>query len=847
MDKLSLLILSLSVATAVQAQRVSHDFHNVTMPEALHLLDGKTSRYTINFIYNDLEDFRVTANVKNQSVPSAIRQLIGFYPITMTMPSDSIISVECIQKTGLRYKGRIVDEHGLPAEFANIALLSPADSTVLAGGVSNADGYFVIPCEQPRVIARVTYVGYKPLSLTVGSTDIGIMRLQPVATTVKGVVVKGNRPQYKMVSGGVEVTVENTLLARQADMLNMLAQLPRVAVNGQKIELFGKGSPLVYINNKRVVDNEEIQRLRPDDIKSVAVITSPGAEYSSEVESVIRIRTKSRSADGFSIRAVEKLRYNKWLTDLEQFTATYQTKKLELTNTVYTMYSRGDEDNLLKTDLMTGGNKYRNTQRSVYNISNRPVNEYFATDYAINDSNSIGASYRYYGTLRYRSHNDDSYDVFENDIMQGTINKTGFSGNTTRLHNAELYYAGKIGKANIDLNATYYTVSTDRRDTAHETSAELDNQDINSNSRQNSTMWATKLVAAMPLWRGTMQAGTELSRTHSHGTFDNREQLVEPSNTDIREKNIAAFAQYELSCGAWKADFGLRYENITRDYFSFGIRQTEASRKYSNLFPNLSLSWHRRNLYLQLAVSEKTHRPSYSQLRNFKQYDNRYLYEGGNPELQPEKVLNIETNISYKWLYASICYKYIDDVMEWTKYVYPNQNYAYSTSLNFGHKQLLYASLSLSPQFGIYRPMLKLGYNQQFFDTRKYGARKALDRPHLSCFLNNRFAIGTLGAALSFNGRTGGGDGFLMYRANCVVNLQLDKSFADRQWTIFLSANDIFKTSRERWTMYGIDTESTKDCYYYTRSISIQAVYTFNNKRSKYRGTGAGNEEKGRL
>lgn len=65
----------------------------------------------------------------------------------VTMPNDSTISVECLQKTRRRYKGRVVDEHGQPAEFANIALLSPADSAVIAGGVSNADGYFVIPCE----------------------------------------------------------------------------------------------------------------------------------------------------------------------------------------------------------------------------------------------------------------------------------------------------------------------------------------------------------------------------------------------------------------------------------------------------------------------------------------------------------------------------------------------------------------------------------------------------------------------------------------------------------------------------------------------------------------------------
>ena len=849
-SKPALLILSLSVAAAVQAQRVSHDFHNVAMPEALRLLGDKTNRYTINFIYNDLEDFRVSASVKNQPIPAAIRQLIGFYPIAMTMPTDSIISVECIQKTLRRYKGRVTDEHGQPAEFANIALLSPADSTVIAGGVSNADGYFVIPCELPRVIARITYVGYKPISRAYDSTDMGVVRLQPEATTVKGVVVKGNRPQYRMVTGGTEVAVENTLLAKEANTLNVLALLPRVAVDGQKIEVLGKGSPLVYINNKRVADNEEIQRLSPADIKSISVITSPGAEYNAEVESVIRIRTKNRHADGLSLRAVERLKYNKWLTDLDQLTTSYQTKKLELTNTVYTMLSRGDEDNHLITDLQTGGKRYRNTQHSLYNLSNRGINEYFAADYALNDSNSIGTSYRYYGTLRYRCRNNDSYNVMQDDIMQGNIASKGSSSNGTHLHNAELYYAGKFGKVALDFNATYYTVSTRRTDSTHETSTDLGDRDVNSSSLQNSNMWAAKFVASMPIGgRGTVSVGTEISRTHSHGTFDNREGLVEASNTDIRERNVAAFAQYRLSPGAgWSIDLGMRYENIARDYFSFGVKQDDVSRRYSNFFPNLTISWRRRDLYLQLNLNEKTHRPSYRELRNFKQYDNRYLYEGGNPELQPEKVFNVETSLVYKWMNAAVGYKYTDNTIEWTKYVYPQQAVAYSTSLNFNHNQLLYASLSLSPQLGIYRPVLKLGYDQQFFDTRKYGARRALTKPRMSCYMANRLLLtGTLGATLTFNGTTGVADGFLMYRGNCVVNLQLDKSFAHRRWTVYLSANDIFKTSKERWTMYGIGTESIKNCYYYTRSVSLQIVYNFNAKRSKYRGTGAGNEEKSRL
>ena len=416
------------------------------------------------------------------------------------------------------------------------------------------------------------------------------------------------------------------------------------------------------------------------------------------------------------------------------------------------------------------------------------------------------------------------------------------------MHQAEVYYVGKVGKVGVDFNATYYAVKNRRNDEGFESSKELGNQEVHSSNRQNSDMWAGKLVVNIPLWKGTMAVGTEMSKTDSHGTFLNEEQLVPSTKTDIHERNVAGFAQYELPLSKWTIGLGMRYENIVRDYLSDGVKQNDVSRKYNNLFPNLSISWHKGNWYWQLNVNEKIHRPSYRQLGNFMQYDNRFLYEGGNPTLQPEKVFNAEAMMIYKWLNVSAGYKYLKDVMEWTKYIYPGKEFAYNTSLNFDHKHMLYASVNVSPKFGIFRPTWKFNYSQQFFDTKKYGASKALSKPLLSCSLNNHFALSeTMGAAISLNASTTHAEGFLMMKSNYSVNLQFDKSFANRTWIIYLSANDIFKTSKERWTMYGLGAGTTKDCYNYTRNVSLQITYNFNAKRSKYKGTGAGNEEKSRL
>ena len=841
------ILFLLSFVQLSYAQRITRQYNNVSFSAALKDLNARQHKYTINFVYDELEDFKVTKSIRNSNVPNAIMQLIGFYPIRMTQVENNIM-VECTQKSTFRYKGRIVDERGNAAEYATIALLSPIDSTIVGHGVSNENGSFVIPCNFRKVLARITYIGYKTVNRIYNNTDMGIIKLQPKTMIVKGVVVKGDRPQYKILSGGMEVAVEHTLLSKMANTFDVLSLLPRVSVDGQKISVFGKGTPIVYINNKRVNDNNEIVNITPDNIKSISVITSPGAEYDAEVESVIRIRTKERRANGFSLRADAFGKYNKWMSDYELISARYQTKKFEIANSLWTMGTHDGEDNNLITDIYLPDKHYYNDQLIHLDTNNRFLSEKLSADYSLNDSNSVGGSYRYYGMLKGRTNSVSRQDVLLNGMAQGSIDQNEVMKPSLSLHQADVYYVGKVGHVGVDFNATYYAVKNRRNDEGFEISKELGNQEVHSSNRQNSDMWAGKLVVNIPLWKGNMSVGTEMSKTDSHGTFLNEEQLVPSTKTDIHERNIAGFAQYGLVLNKWTVGLGVRYENIVRDYLSDGVKQDDVSRKYNNFFPNLSVSWNKGNWHWQLNANEKIHRPSYRQLSNFMQYDNRFLYEGGNPTLQPEKVFNAETMIMYKWLNISIGYKYLKDVMVWTKYVYPGKEFAYTTVLNFDRNQLLYASVNVSPKFGIFRPKWKFNYSQQFFDTEKYGSSKALSKPLLSCLLNNSFALSeTMNAAISLNASTTHADGFLMMKSGYSVNLQFDKSFANRTWIIYLSANDIFKTAKERWTMYGLGAGTTKDCYNYTRSISLQVTYNFNAKRSKYKGTGAGNEEKSRL
>ena len=67
---ISLILLSV-ISTGVSAQRITRQYNNVSFSAALKDLNARQDKYVINFGYDELQDFKVTKNTKNESVPDA--------------------------------------------------------------------------------------------------------------------------------------------------------------------------------------------------------------------------------------------------------------------------------------------------------------------------------------------------------------------------------------------------------------------------------------------------------------------------------------------------------------------------------------------------------------------------------------------------------------------------------------------------------------------------------------------------------------------------------------------------------------------------------------------------------
>lgn len=301
MRRLSLLFIFLLSFCAVQSQRITRQYNHVSLSEALLQLSQEQTAYTISFIYNELEDFRITTSVSNKSLPDAIQQMIGFYPVRMIVKSDNEIFVESVHKSACHLRGTVIDEQGQPVVYANIAVLNPADSTLLSGGVSNESGYFAIPYDHGKVLARISYVGYKTVWRLCDKPEVGTIRMHLETQRLKGITVEGQVPVLRREAGTIIFDTRHIVGAINAK--DLLRYAPCVMVNDDNISLFGTSGIIFQINSKeqRLGTKEMLHMLTSfsaSDVERIEIIQNPGASYSAEGNAgVINIVLKKRGAD----------------------------------------------------------------------------------------------------------------------------------------------------------------------------------------------------------------------------------------------------------------------------------------------------------------------------------------------------------------------------------------------------------------------------------------------------------------------------------------------------------------------------------------------------------------------
>jgi hypothetical protein len=852
MKRILFILACCLIITEVQSQRITREYHDVSLSEALRQLNEQSKEFTISFLYNELEDFRITTSIHRKNIPDAIRQMIGFYPIRMTVEKKEII-VECPQKTSLRYKGIVIDENRQPVPYANIYLLHPSDSTIIDGGVSNEAGVFVIPNNQPTVLVRISYVGYKTTYRLCHNEQVRTIQILPETLTIQGVEVKGERPKIQLQGNSLVMNVEGTVMERLGTAEDVLSRVPSISKKGDIFEILGKGVPLIYLNNRKLTDLQELKNIQSDNIKNVEVIQNPGARYDASVNTVIIIHTKRTAGEGLGVELTSWSRKGHGYANNERINLTYRTGGLELFANLFGAYNkrwgRGEFEQTVYADtLWVINNRQKNKVRNPF-FEGR-----FGFNYQINDNHSFGGFYQNtYDYVKTRSDYDDGlladgkpYDHLQNSSVRRDKN--------TPNHQVNLYYTGKVGQLSIDLNADYTSRKQQSINQQQELSTEYEDRDVNTESQTRSKMFAEKLFVTHPLWKGQIEIGEEYTNTRWRSRFDNQEGYISNSNNEQHESNIAPFMELRQHLGRFQLSAGLRYEHVESEYFANGLRRDEQCRTYDDFFPSASVSTSAKNLQLSFSYAKRTTRPSYWQLSSDVIYESRLNRQTGNPYLKPIKYHNLNAMAMWKWLYLAANFSHcVDPILYTASSLKEDSKVNLVTHKNYDHADWITVTLGAQKNVKLgqatWTPQYNVSLMKPWFKSTFLDEEKSFNHPMLVLQLGN---IVTMPhdwlLQADFNMHTHGYQQNAWFDCtNAILSLSVSKDFFNRRLNIKLTGNDLFNGGINRFTLYSnrlmIHKEEDND----SRCIQLSLRYRFNVTPSKYKGTGAGNAEKNRL
>jgi len=849
MKKLFILLLLCAAVNSTMAQKITRSYQNQSLSRVLEDLNAATSRHEISFVYNDLEDFTVTCTLERLSLNDALMKVVGFYPVRIVRDGDKYF-VECTHKTERHLRGTLIDEQDQPVAFANIAVLNPADSTLLSGGVSNEAGQFVVPYEQHKILVRISFIGYKTIYRLCTQEDMGTIRLQRDSYVVKGVTVKGHVPQYQMGSEGLVTNVENTPLSQLGTAGDVLKHVPGIIAKDDQYEVFGKGTPIIYINGRKMRNHKELEQLKSTDIKNIELITNPGAKYDAAVGAIVKIQTVRKAGDGFSIDTWGRWKQGRKDQEAASLDMNYRNNGLDIFASLWA--SRGNHLQLseltqeVQTDTLW---QQRNDMK--VDMVNRDYSIETGFNYLLGEKHTFGAKYEcslptdYDETTTLLSDvttNGEFYDKWENLTQKQT------KGNAKHKLNA--YYIGKLGKLDVDWNFDYLHSGYDEKSLIAENCQIQDDRTLDAENRVRNRMLASKLTMTYPLFGGSLDFGAEYINTKRQDDYVNPQGYVASTYSTLKEQSISPYAEYSIlmpKVGQFR--MGLRYEHVNFDYYDSGHLVEGQSRSYSNLYPSLSFATRLGKVQAQIAYSAKTTRPTYRQLSNDVFYVNRYGMQRGNPLLDNSIIHNV--SLQGMWKFLQFLVDYSDErgrIIHWMEQM-DNSNVTLVTYKNIHSLKWIVPFVSLAPTFGIWHPQLSLGFRKQWLTLETTEGNISLNKPMLIAQANNTFRFSkTLTGELDFRYQGPGHyqNIYLDYHQTA-LDVSIVKTFFNDRLSIKLAGEDLLDRRRDGNLVYNHQVKLWQGNYYDRRQFVATIRYKFNTTRSKYKGTGAGNDEKNRL
>lgn len=766
--------------------------------------------------------------------------------------------------------GKVVNEQGEPLAFVNVVLLSLPDSVFIQGAVTNDEGIFTIVTDKNKGLLKVTCVGYEtqytPLP-SENSVEGLVVCLKEDAQLIGEVTVKAQLPKTKLTGEGLQTNIKGSVLENAGTAKDVLAKTPGMMKGRNGVEVIGRGEPQIYINGHRVTDPSELERLQSNDIQNIEVISNPGAQYKANVRSVVRIRTVKRQGEGFGFNVnasdAQSLQWSEGNNPNAAVDVNYRTGGVDIFAGVNYMRATGRQLSDLEKTTFSNKTFYEvgDLEADAYN---QILHSNVGVNWQIADNHFMGGKIEWGRQLQEKSHTLVNDKVYEDGVLTdqlSTITDDRLANHPTYTLGGNLYYNGTIGqKLSIDVNLDYYGTESYLKSTSRETSTMTYDTNIQTNSNNDAKLYAAKAVFSYPVWKGMLQAGTEETFTRRTDVYNISGVNIPASSAEVKEDNYAGFATYGFVLPkVGQLSTGVRYEYVRYKYNDALAPANNLLRNYGNWFPTVSYAGAFGPVQMMLNYSAKTERPSYSSLSSAIRYNSRYTWQSGNAQLQPELSHNISLTAVYKYITFMVNYTRTNDaVMVWSA-PYGNDGVVLVQPRNLNTPfRTMSAMVNLTPTIGPWNMNYTFGLQPQWLSIDVQDPREATgmrttkfnNKPIWFAQLNNTLTLNggwqfELGAGITTKGYTQN-----LYITNVIFDLEAavqKKLLKNGALVLRLEGTDLAGLAH-----YDVKTDFGNHLINQTNKMDSQRVkfsvrYNFNTAQSKYRGTGAGQDNKKRM
>lgn len=279
-------MLWLVVSVGVKAQeRITREFSDTPLSEALAALRDSQSEYTFHFIHNDLEHLKVTSVLKYKNVADAVKLLCEDMPVKVKTKRKNIfvqyrkeedmtgktVSIQCDVFDGFLE---------MPLLYAKVSILN-ADSSVVVDSTKKTILYTrrmtpskviyhdKVAADKKEYLVRAQHKGYNEVWRRVSTADAvnGEIELPPIdmrrMSTINLNEVAITATRIKMFYRGDTLVYDaEAFKLPEGSMLNdLISQMPGVTmnehgeifVNGRKVDELLLGSRSFMKGNKKIL------------------------------------------------------------------------------------------------------------------------------------------------------------------------------------------------------------------------------------------------------------------------------------------------------------------------------------------------------------------------------------------------------------------------------------------------------------------------------------------------------------------------------------------------------------------------------------------------------------------